>query len=611
MLLRAHRADIWLVFLLGFLVWLLNHPYQGVQHDAQIYALLAARWLNPEAFAGDLFFRFGSQGGLSLFTPLFGEMVRWLGLSRAAWWVVLVGGLLWIGACLALARTMLGTGFGARFAVFLGAVVVISYSPNRSTFVLGENFATARMWAIPLGVASVAALAAKRQQWSLGLGLAATALHPLHGVWVLALWVLAQLRAPFALGLAMLPVAVVILCGLTNPDLPYVRLMAGGWLDAAVGPTSDIAFQAPLQSRLPVYSGVLVTLWLAARQGSEEWRGLYLRLLMLGIGGLGLALVASYWFPVEIAVQGQAWRVMALLIPLAGVALVDLGRIAWRHSAAGRLLVGVVAVLASLGSIGLPGALCGIAVVSQLPKAWVGRIEAWVGQWRRWLAGALLVLALLVFPNLLVRWEITGSQFVNPWLNPLPNGAEWLHGLVAGGNWHLALLLALALGWLGGENSAGAWRNRLLSTANLVFLALVGLITLAALYHWDRRLEPSRTAQACYLDASCSAHPFRQWIQPGSTVFWPGNELIVWYELGTASYFGKLEAAGRVFSSAKFYEWERRKAWVAAGNDPRHLCADPILDWVVLPHAVPGLSPRAVRLGSHLYSCANLRAATE
>lgn len=611
MLPRAHRADLWLVFLPGFLIWLLNHPYQGVQHDAQIYALLAAHWLNPEAFAGDLFFRFGSQGGLTLFTPLFGELVRWLGLVRAAWWVVLVGGLLWIAACLALARTMLGAGFAARFAVFLGAVVVISYSPNHSTFTLGENFATARLWAIPLGLASVAALAAKRQEWSLGLGLAATALHPLHGVWVLALWVLARLRAPFALGLALLPVAVVILFGLIDLDLPYIRLMTGGWLDAAVGPTSDIAFQAPPQSRLPVYSAVLVTLWLAARQGSEEWRGLYLRLLMLGSGGLGLALVASYWFPVEIVVQGQPWRVMALLIPLAGVALIDLGQIAWCYSAAGRLLVGVVAVLASLGYHWLPGVLCGIGAMSLLPAAWIGRIEAWVRHWRRWLGGALLVLALLVLPNVLVRWEITGSQFVNPWLNPLPIGAEWLHGLVAGGNWHLALILGLALGWLGGDNSAGVRCKQVLPTATLIFLALVALITLAALYNWDRRSERSRTTQACYLDASCSPHPFRQWIPPGSTVFWPGNELIVWYELGTASYFGELEAAGRVFSSAKFHEWERRKAWVAAGNHPRHLCADPILDWVVLPHAVPGLLPRAAWRGSHLYSCADVRAATK
>lgn len=594
------RADLGLVFLLGFLLWLLNHPYQGIRHDGQIYGLLAAHWLRPEAFAGDLFFKFGSQGGASLFTPLFGALVGWLGLGRAAWWVVFSGGLLWIGACVALARTLLGTGFAARFAVVLGAVAVMSYSPNLSTFMLGENFATARSWAIPLGLASVAGLAAKRAGWSLGFALAAAALHPLHGIWPLALWVLARLHASFAVSLALLPVALVVVLGAMNPDLPYLRLMTGDWRDAAVGPASDIAFRAPLQSRLPVYGGVLAALWLGARQGGEAWRGLYLRLLLLGVGGLGLAMVAGYWFPVEIVVQGQPWRVLALLIPLAGLALVDLGQRAWRSSNAGRLFVGAVALAASMGSLWLPAALCAVGMASLMPKDWIDRIEIQASVWWRWLAGALALLALSVLPNILADWEILGRQWVNPWWT----GVDRLHGLVAGSNWHLAAIMALVLGWLNGDSAIGARRMPLV----IVALAACGLTTLATLCNWDRRVERNRIAQACYLDARCPPHPFRQWIAPGSTVFWPDGELAVWLELGTASYSGDLQAAGRVFSAAKFYEWQRRRAWMDAGTDPRHLCADPIIEWVVLRGSAEGLSAQAVFGNAHLYSCNPLRA---
>lgn len=592
-----------LVFLLAFLVWLLNHPYQGIWHDARIYGLLAARWLNPQALAGDLFFSFGSQGELSLFTPLFGELVRWLGLSRAAWWVTLGGGLMWIGACLALARTMLGTGFAARFAVFLGAVVVISYSPNNSTFVLSESFATARSWAIPLGLAGVAALAAKRQEWSLGLSLAALALHPLHGVWLLALWVLARLRVPLALSLALLPVAVVALLGVMNPDLPHLRLMTGEWLEFAWGGT-DLVFMTPLQSRLPVYLAVLVVLWLGARQGCEAWRPLYLRLLLLGVGGLGLSLLASYAFPVEILIQGQPWRVMTLLIPMAAVAIIDVGRCAWQSSAAGRLLVGGVAVLASMGSLWLLGAIGGMGMACLMPKARIERLAAWVNRWRRWLGGALAALALAVVPNVLAGWEIAGSQWLDPWWP----GAEWLEGLVAGNSGHLAVILALVPVCLDGDSSTGARPNPLRHLAVIGVFAAVGLATLTMLDHWDRRAEQQRVEQVCYLDTSCPPHPFRQWIRPGDTVFWPEWELTVWFELGTPSYFGKIQSTGKVFSSAKFYEWQRRATWVGGGTDPRHLCADPILDWVVLPHTVPGLSPRATLRNENLYPCADLRA---
>lgn len=601
---QARRVDLGLVFLLGFLIWLLNHPYQGVRHDAQIYALLAAHWLQPEAFANDLFFRFGSQGDMSLFTPLYGALVGWLGLDLAAWWVVLSGGLLWVGACLALARAVLGTGFAARFALLLGAVLVMSYSPNHSTFILGENFATARSWAIPLGVASVAALAAKRQGWCLALSLAATVLHPLHGIWALSLWLLARLRASVALGLALLPVVVVVLLGALNPNLPHVRLMTGEWLDAIWGPTSDIVFQAPAQSRLPIYAGVLAALWLGVKRGSEESRALYLRLLMLGIAGLGMALAASYLFPVEIVLQGQPWRVLTLLIPAAGVALVDLGQRAWKSTGSGRLLVGGVALLASMGSNWLTGGLCVLATASLLPHAWIDRIEAWIGRWRRWIGGVLVVLALLVLPNIVADWEISGAQLVNPWWV----GADWLRGLLTGGNWHVAAVLALALGWLSGGNAAGVWRNPRSALAMIVVLAVVAVATLVTLHNWDRRFEQTRTTQACFLDASCPPHPFREWIAPGSTVFWPGGETGVWYELRTSSYLGGLAAAGRVFSSAKFSEWQRRQAAVAADTDPRRLCADPLLDWVVQPRAVPGLAAQAVSRGSHLYACATLRA---
>lgn len=596
----AARADLGLVFLLGVLLWLLNHPYQGVWHDTRIYGLLAAHWQSPAAYANDLFFSFGSQGSFSLFTPVYGALVAWLGLDRAAWWVTLSGGLLWIGACLALARAMLGTGFGARFAVFLGAVVVMSYSPNNSTFVLSESFATARSWAIPLGLASVAALAAKRQGWSLGLSLAALALHPLHGVWALALWVLARLRAPSAWSLALLPVAVVVLLGVINTDLPHLRLMTGDWWEFARGSAHDIVFKPPLQTRLSVYSGVLVVLWLGAKQGSEAGRALYLRLLMLGISGLLMALTASYVFPLEIVVQGQAWRVMALLIPLAAVAILDLARRAWQSSVAGRLLVGVVAVLASMGFNWLLGALCALGLASLMPGYRIGRIEAWVGQWRLWLGGALAVFALSTIPNILAAWEIAGGQLMNPWWA----GAELFHGLVAGNSWHLAAVLALVLGWLGGDASAAAGRKWL--PVILVFAA--AMVTLATLRAWDRRSEQYRIEQACYIDTSCPPHPFLRWVVPGSVVFWPERELTVWFELGTASYFGPVQGIGKVFSSAKYYEWQRRQAWAEAGTDPRHLCADSIIDWVVRPYPVHGLSARATMHYAYLYDCADLRA---
>lgn len=604
----ARGANLGLKFLLGFLIWLLNHPYQGVWHDARIYALLAAHWMNPAAYASDLFFQFGSQSGLSLFNPLFGGLVSLLGLSDAAWWIVMLGGVLWIAACLAVARTMLGSGPVALFAVVLGAVAIVSYSPNGSTFVLGENFATARLLAIPFGLFSIASLAAQRPWWALGFGLLAAAMHPLHGVWPLALWVLTRTSIRTTGLLALIPIGAVVLIGLLVLDFPYLRMLTGAWLEFAWVSAPDIVFRTAAQSRLPVYVGVLLALWLGARFGSQQWRSLYLRLLLLGGSGLGLALVVSYWLPVEIVVQGQSWRVMALLIPMAVVAILDLVQRLWLSSRTGRLLVCVAVILISMRVSWLQTLVYVMWMASLMPRAWLAtilaRTESWGERWQYWLQGGLVLLALVVLPNILVDWDLFGRQLLNPWWT----GLEWLHGLIAGNNWHLAAVAALALGGAGSVDfSSTEIRRKLFLVARAGIFAALGLITLLTLGAWDRRPEQFSKELDCHLARTCPPHPFRQWVTPGATVFWPERELTVWFELGTASYFGEIQATGRVFSFRKFYEFQRREAWIAKGIDPIHLCVDPILDWVVLPQEVPDRAVRSLWRNWYLYACKDFR----
>ena len=414
MLSRGRGAKLGLVLLLGFSIWLLNHPYPGVWHDARIYALLAAHWITPDAYADDLFFRFGSQGDFSLFTVLFGSLVRQLGLPLAAWWIALAGGLLWIGACLALARTMLGTGVAACFAFVLGAVAETSYSPNGETFILSESFATARLLAIPFGLFSVAALAARGPTWALGFALAATVMHPLNGVWPLALWVLAQTGFRLAVCLVLLPFGATVLLGLINVDLPYLRPMTGDWLAFAWEKAPDIVFKAPLHSRLAEHFGVLLALWLGARMGSEKWRDLYVRLLLLGIGGLSLALIVSYVFPLEIVVQGQPWRVMALLIPMAVVAVLDISQRTWQSSRMGRMLISTAVIVISMDSGLMLGMLYGVGLLSLVPRVrfvrFVARVEPWAERWQHWIHGSLAALALVALPNILANWDLRGRN---------------------------------------------------------------------------------------------------------------------------------------------------------------------------------------------------------
>lgn len=582
--------------LAAFLLWLLNHPYQGLWHDARVYGLIAAHWIYPEALANDLFFRFGSQGSFTLFTPIYGELVRALGLDIAARLVALSGGALWVVALFALARAMLGDTLAGRFAVLFGVMLSLSYSPNASVFVLNENFATARVWAMPCGLLAVALLAAGRTWWAGVLALLSCLLHPLLGLWPLALAILARMPLRWAIRLTLFPALVATGVGLLAPDLPYLRLMQGEWLDY-LRDTSDILFKPPQETRLPIYLTALIALLAGARAGNPELRPLYARLLALAVGGLVLALLASYAWPLEIIVQGQPWRVFWLAIPLAGVALLDVMR---RAAVADGvpLLIGNGLALLALDGGWLQPMIWLVCVASCLPGRYLNALATHLKAWRGALWGVMIVLCLLALPGFIVELEIAGMRFVTPWWP----GALALHGLLAGSLWPLPLLLAWLPGWQAMSSRTGV--------ALAAVLVMAGLLVLV-LGSWDKRPQRMQRMEVRYLNSQQQPHPFSAYVRNGETVAWPEQEMTVWLDLHTPSYWGKTQGIGVVFSHDKFAEWQRRGAFFEpAENHPEKrlaLCADPLLDWVVTPQPVAGIAAIAVLPDAALYACRRLR----
>ncbi|MES2237059.1 MAG: hypothetical protein V4500_04805 [Pseudomonadota bacterium] len=584
------------LLLLAFLFWLLNHPYQGIWHDARVYGLIAAHWIYPEALANDLFFRFGSQGSLSLFTPVYGELVRVLGLDVAARLVVLSGGALWVSALFALSRTMLanerGDTLAGRFAVLFGVMLSISYSPNASVFVLNENFATARSWAMPAGVIAVGLLAVGRTWWASGVALLSCLLHPLLGIWPLVLIVLTCLPMRQALALTLLPTLALIAVGMLNLDAPRWRLMSGEWLDY-LRATSDILFKSPDNTRLPVYFTVLVGLLAGARAGSQRLRPLYARLLALTCGGLLLALVSAYWLPLEIVVQGQPWRVFWLAIPVAGFALLDVIQCASATFRVVPLLIGSVLALMALDDAFLQPIVWLICGASLVPRHYLVMLAERACSWRKTVWVVMIALWLVALPGFIVELDIAGARFITPWWPE----ALWLHGLVAGSMWPLPLLLA----WLFGQ------KNMLLLAMKMMPIVIAGLLIWVFAY-WDKRPEPLRLMEASYLNSRQSPHPFVKYIQSGDIVVWPERELTVWLTLHTANYWSKAQGIGVVFSQEKFTEWQRRGVLVEGASRRLTLCADPIVDWVVATRLIPGIAPLAVLPDAVLYACSPLRA---
>lgn len=587
--LAARLAPAALLCLLALLFWLLNHPYQGIRHDARVYGLISAHWLYPEALANELFFRFGSQGSFSLFTPLYGELVRALGLDLASRAVVLAGGLAWTLALFALSRALLGDTVAGRFALLFGVMLSVSYSPNGGIFVLNENFATARILAMPCGLLAVALLAAGRRRWALGWALLSCLLHPLLGIWPLALLVLLRLSWRQALALMCLPSLALAVVGMLDLNIPYLRLMRGDWLDYMHGKV-DVLLAPWGENRLPVYFTAMAALLAGARAGQPALRPLYARMLLLALGGLALLSLASSVWPVEIVVQGQAARVFWLALPLAAVAVLDVVQRAlhgFRGRQLGWLLAAALALLAMDDAwltplVWLICALCFVSTVRL--DAWTQRASAWHKP--LWLMA--LALWLMALPGFIVTLETAGARFVIPWWQ----GALAWHGLVAGSLWPLPLLLALLSGW-----------RRSLAPVVSVAVVLTGGLLIAVLLVWDKRPPALQLEEAGYLAKTMRSHPFAAFAKPGDVVAWPSRETTVWFELYTASYWGKTQGIGVVFSQAKFAEWQRRRAVVEESKMPLSPCGDPLVDWVATSQPVADFSPVVAWGGTALYDC--------
>ena len=72
-----------------FAIRLLTCPYGGFVHDAQLYGIQSLHRSMAHAYAGDLFFLYGSQDEYSIFSLLMAPMVRVFGLPFAFYLVYL------------------------------------------------------------------------------------------------------------------------------------------------------------------------------------------------------------------------------------------------------------------------------------------------------------------------------------------------------------------------------------------------------------------------------------------------------------------------------------------------------------------------------------------
>ena len=540
---RTERAGALLALLVGFTLWLFSHHYDGIVNDARLYILMAVRWLTPTAYARDLMFMFGSQDDFSVFSPLLAQAVRILGIAQGAMTAVLVGAGCWLMAVFSLTRAVLGPRcYLPAFLLLLSTP--FNYSPG-VPLELTESFVSARPFAMSLALLGVAVAIRGRFAIGLALGLGATAIHPLMGVWSLILVVFGYLGERQLLRLVVMAAALCLLAAINPLGLAMLMPMTGEW--EAIVHVSPMVFLPdwPVLRADTVLWWIAMLLW-GGRLGSPTMRYWYQCVALIGAAGFLFSLVAAKFLPIVFFLQVQAWRGLWLVTVIAVVAAVDVGLQQWNRSPVHRSLLVISAASFLLRECG-GGALL---LTAYFFAPTLIRIERSIPSGRVLLLtrvgwGLASVVLLLCLPALLLDTAINADLDIG---NFSDNIGKWLLALwilLRGG------VLALVGWWLLSERQR-ATVAVILTAPTLVWAAST----------WDTRPEYTRYIENRYRIGG-NQTSFGGRIKLGQTVYWYQGTMRIWFEIGTSSYANAEHSIGMVFSERRALELQKRLAKVA------------------------------------------------
>ncbi|VWB86470.1 hypothetical protein BLA13014_03996 [Burkholderia aenigmatica] len=589
-------------------LFLITHPYTGIRHDAILYTAQALYNAHPENFSHDLFFEYGSQDQWTIYGRIFAKIVSAFGLRASNLAGLIVAQALWWSGIWRLTKRLLPEPWHwlslcliACMPSDYGAGLIFSYD---------EGFLTARLPAEALGLWAIALMFDRRYRMAIALALVATAVHPLIGGVSLVFVVLD--RMPRVTWWRLLPLALIAFAVVEMPAFKALHLYPfdPAWRSIA---QFNVPFLFPTLWSVNAWSkacwAIAVPAMLCATR-VQDHRTQWSTLTLIGVAGVALTTIADLTGQDAVWIQLQPWRVLWLLTLMQWPAAILLVR---RERHARPTLIWLLAICWLLIDVG--GGIVALAIAAALhaaarwpalraPRALRGDFAPALRYTR---IGVTLVAA-IVWIVFQCAYQVSRIQY--------PTGSvmldlPWLETLI---HTHLVVTLIALLAML------NLSRNR---------IAVVGLpVILAAfaaygLVNIDQRSEPTKIMEAGADRADFA--PFEGTVARGNIVYWdgPADEVVYpWLMMRTSSYYSPAQAAGLIFHRRTTFEALRRLELIKQdpyaarprGNHDagqkstvfvskyeylpltrtgiRHICADPVLDFIVSHQRYPELATR-------------------
>lgn len=587
-------------------VWIVQHPYGDIRHDAVLYSLLALARLHPDPLSGDVFLRFGSQDHFTLFSPAFAFMIRHFDLAAAAAIVTFTSHAAFCVCAWYLARRFMSTQ-SALLAVGL-LLALPGFYGSGQIFSYTEDFLTPRLPAGALVLASLSIALTQRWKTAAACILLALLIHPIiasAGVIMLLLIGVATPRPRLAATVAGSLLLIALLAAILTTKGPFARFDPQ-WLALINRYTSYLFVSHWILGdwvRLGIQLAVLLSGCLFASQ--PLLRTVCACAIVCALGGIALTWIWSDLLQVILPTQMQFWRCIWV-------------------TAVFSVLLSPVIVAESWNS----GSALRRAALVFIGAALILRVDS----------GADVALVLSIASTVIGRWypQFKYGRYV------LFGAFGFLAlglGLAVGDGLPRAAWLATALcgvWWIGGMSQSSVWQ-----AAGLCAAAAVACLTAAppAVRSWTR-FQYTRESRALYCH-------WRDRLPAHAEVLWPESPVGVWYLLGRTSYWSLNQMTGFVFSRAAALELDRRLdisrhallasgafakptpdaqsvkrllSWVPATMESLHpgglaaVCADRDLGYIVTtrrlgPIAMPPITPYPDKPNTHfyIYDCKEFR----
>ena len=526
----AHRWALLALASLSIALWILIHPYRGLEHDSVLYAVLALGRLHPAALGHDLFVRYGAQDHYTIFSPLFAAAIQAAGLERAAALLTFATYVAFFASVWLLARQLMSAS-EALLAVGL-LVVVPSWYGSGSVFAYIEAFLTSRQPAEAFALAGIAAALYSRHVVAGACMVVALLLHPIIAAAGITLWII--LFPGFArprVAAIVIGILGIALIGASATGLGPFAHFDATWLNIL---RTRLAYLFPTRwsvtewLNMGIRAAVLVVGVGYTR--NEQIRRLCIATLITLSLGMVFAIVESDWLHVIVAAQMQTWRWLWLLGVLSVLLAPSIAIDCWRSGGLGRAaaLLLLSAWLARNDDFAiLPMMLACVAAAR--PAALRDPRQAQLV-----LYGAYMLLAAsLIILVGAVRETLPQLAVIRAGHRPYLVRIEEAQALAYGGLLPAALL---ALVW---------WSTHHATRRSAILLAGLG----ASLLLWVLPYSVRTWTHARYPEDRYQAFaPWRAAIPQSGEILWPDPPLATWFELGRASYWSLYQMAGMVFS---------------------------------------------------------------